>query len=211
MPKTPAITNIRNLLPTLISKNLYAASVPAKAPKVPITAPDTTPSPNCASNTLLRPPSATPSRAQKASTSAGLTTRLNEFTIDSAKAPRLPTITASSRLARMPVSGVISGVRIHVASAVTITTASEMPVFWTTESIVIRPWSVVGEFRRAGAPRAGVRLAVARVAAVAGVGLVAVGVRAGALNPSDRRNTGLLLCMVSSLEAWGRPSDGSAT
>ncbi len=43
----------------------------------------------------------------------------------------------------MPVSGVISGVRIHVASAATITTASEMPVFWTTESIVIRPWSVV--------------------------------------------------------------------
>ena len=40
MPNMAAITNIRNLLPTLMLKNLYAASVPAKAAKVPITALD---------------------------------------------------------------------------------------------------------------------------------------------------------------------------
>ena len=44
MPKTAAITNVRNFAPTLMLKNLYAASVPANAPKVPITAPVTTPS-----------------------------------------------------------------------------------------------------------------------------------------------------------------------
>ena len=45
--------------------------------------------------TLLNAPSATPSRAQKASTRAGLMTRLNELTIDSAKAPRLPIVSAA--------------------------------------------------------------------------------------------------------------------
>ena len=70
--------------------------MPAKAAKVPITAPDTTPSPNRTSKTLLRAPSAMPSKAQKASTRAGLITRLKELTIDSAKAPRLPSITAES-------------------------------------------------------------------------------------------------------------------
>ena len=46
MPNMAAMTNVRNLLPTLMSKNLYAASVPANAAKVPITAWMTTPSPN---------------------------------------------------------------------------------------------------------------------------------------------------------------------
>ena len=76
-------------------KNLYAARVPAKAANVPSTARMTTPSPNGASNTLLSAPSATPSRAQNASTRAGLITRLNELTIDSAKAPSAPTISAT--------------------------------------------------------------------------------------------------------------------
>ena len=39
------ITNIRNLLLTLMLKNLYAARVPAKAANVPITAWITMPSP----------------------------------------------------------------------------------------------------------------------------------------------------------------------
>ena len=61
MPKTAAITTIRNLLLTLMSKNLYAASVPAKAANVPITAWMTMPPPNRASKNLLNAPSATPS------------------------------------------------------------------------------------------------------------------------------------------------------
>ena len=63
MPNIAAITKVRNLLPTLMLKNLYAASVPANAAKVPITAPATMPSPKHASKTLLSAPSATPSRA----------------------------------------------------------------------------------------------------------------------------------------------------
>ena len=45
MPNIAAITPIRNLLPTLMSKNLYAARVPAKAAKVPTTAWMTMPPP----------------------------------------------------------------------------------------------------------------------------------------------------------------------
>ena len=43
---------------------------------------------------LENAPSATPSSAAKAITSAGLMTRLKELTIDSAKAPNEPTIRA---------------------------------------------------------------------------------------------------------------------
>ena len=66
-------------------------------------------------------------------------TRLNELTIDSAKAPRLPIVSAA--IERAEAGGVesMSGVRIQVAKAATITTPSVMAVFWTTESIVIRP------------------------------------------------------------------------
>ena len=143
MPKTAAITNMRNLLPTLMSNTLYAASVPAKAANVPITAPDTTPSPNCTSKSLLRPPSATPSRTAKAITSAGLITRLNELTIESTNAPREPSVTAATRPPLIwPFS--MSGVSTQVASAATITRPSEIAVFWTTESIVIGPRSTVG-------------------------------------------------------------------
>ena len=38
MPNMAAITMVRNLSPTLMLKNLYTASVPAKAPNVPRTA-----------------------------------------------------------------------------------------------------------------------------------------------------------------------------
>ena len=75
--------------------------MPANAAKVPITACITMLSPrplfsgtNMASMNLLNAPSATPSRAAKAITSGGLTTRLNELTIDSPKAPNEPTISA---------------------------------------------------------------------------------------------------------------------
>ena len=94
MPNIAAITKVRNLLPTWMLKNLYAARVPANAANVPSTAWVTMPSPNCASNTLLSAPSATPSRAQNASTRAGLITRLNELTIERPKAPNEPTISA---------------------------------------------------------------------------------------------------------------------
>ena len=46
MPNMAAMTKVRNRLPTLMSKNLYAASVPANAAKVPTTACITMPSPN---------------------------------------------------------------------------------------------------------------------------------------------------------------------
>ena len=85
MPNIAAMTKVRNLLPTWMLKNLYAASVPAKAAKVPITAWVTMPSPKRASKNLLSAPSATPSAAQNASTRAGLMTRLNELTSDSAE------------------------------------------------------------------------------------------------------------------------------
>ena len=53
-----------------------------------------------ASMNLLNAPSATPSRAANASTSAGLITRLNELTIDSPKAPSEPTSSAPGRARR---------------------------------------------------------------------------------------------------------------
>ena len=40
MPNMPAMVNLRNLSPTWMFRNLYAASVPAKAAKLgPVTAP----------------------------------------------------------------------------------------------------------------------------------------------------------------------------
>ena len=66
--------------------------MPAKAAKVPITAPVTTPEPNWASKNLLRAPSATPSTAANAMTRAGLMTRLNELTSDRPKAVSEPTV-----------------------------------------------------------------------------------------------------------------------
>ena len=95
MPNTAAITKVRNLLPTWMLKNLYAASVPAKAANVPITAWVTMPSPNCASKNLLSAPSAMPSATANASTRAGLITRLNELTSDSPKAPSEPIVIAA--------------------------------------------------------------------------------------------------------------------
>src|SRR3712207_5110130 len=138
MPKTAAITNIRNLVPTLMLKNLYAASVPANAAKVPMTAwttrlPVSGPT-NTASMNLLKAPSATPSATANASTSGGLTTRLNEFTIDSANAASEPTVSAVIRDPGTSVA-VMSPVTIQVTAAVTITTAREIPVFCTTESM----------------------------------------------------------------------------
>ncbi len=94
MPNIAATTILRKRLLTWMLKNLYAASVPTNAANVPMTAPDTTPLPNMASKNLLSAPSATPSRAAKAMTSAGLTTRLNELTSDSANAPPMPIIIA---------------------------------------------------------------------------------------------------------------------
>ena len=90
---------------------------------------------------MLMAPRATPSRAAKASTRAGLMTRLNEFTIESAKAPRLPIVTAANSGPRSAVSefGSTSGVRIQVAIAVRMTTPRVIAVFWTTESMVIGP------------------------------------------------------------------------
>ena len=45
MPNMAATTKVRNFWPTLMSRSLYAASVPANAAKVPITACRTTLSP----------------------------------------------------------------------------------------------------------------------------------------------------------------------
>ena len=64
-PNIAATTQVRNFCPTLMSKNLYAASVPATAPIVPTTAPMTSPgmslpSPKVASITLLNAPTKTP-------------------------------------------------------------------------------------------------------------------------------------------------------
>ena len=65
MPNMAAITKVRNFWPTWMLKNLYAASVPANAAKVPSTAWTTMPpSPvgrELASKSLLSAPSATPS------------------------------------------------------------------------------------------------------------------------------------------------------
>src|SRR3954452_12157272 len=97
-------------------------------------------------NTLLIAPSATPSRAAKARTRAGLIWRLKELTIDRAKAPREPMVTAAKSGPRSAasVSELTSGVRIHVAIAATTTTPMVIAVFWTTESMVIGPDVVVG-------------------------------------------------------------------
>ena len=123
-------------------KNLYAARVPAKAANVPMTAWVTMPSPKRTSKNLLSAPSATPSAAQKASTRAGLITRLNELASDSPKAialPRSSAVLSFAMFASLAVSrAMTSPMKIHVAAAKAITTNSARPVFWTTESIVIR-------------------------------------------------------------------------
>ena len=62
-PNIAATTQVRNRLLTWMSKNLYAASVPATAPSVPRTAPTTRPSPKLASITLLKAPMNSPSNA----------------------------------------------------------------------------------------------------------------------------------------------------
>ena len=105
------MTPIRNLLLTLMLKNLYAASVPAKAANVPITAWITMPWPYWYSNNLLKAPSATPSSAAKASTRAGLITRLNELTIDSPKAPRPPMVIADVELVDLGLRHGVAGGR----------------------------------------------------------------------------------------------------
>ena len=66
--------------------------------------------------------------------------RLNELTIDSPKAARLPTVIAAKRPERSDdgMSAVISGVSSQVATAATKTTTNEIALAWTTESIVIR-------------------------------------------------------------------------
>ncbi len=93
---------------------------------------------------LLNAPSATPSRAANAITSGGLITRLKELTIDSPKAPSEPTISARYRPPRLSSLVRMSPVMYQVIAAVTMTIASEMPVFWTTESMVIRSPERVG-------------------------------------------------------------------
>ena len=106
MPNTAAITNVRNLAPTWMLKNLYAASVPAKAANVPMhRLDDQVAGPlveKIESMNLLNAPRATPSATQKASTSGGLTTRLNELTIESAKAPSEPIVSAENQRAGSP-------------------------------------------------------------------------------------------------------------
>ena len=82
-------------------------------------------------------------------------TRLNELTIDSAKAPSEPIVISAIRVPSSPFSAdvvVISGVSTQVASAVKITTASEIAVFWTTESIVMGPPVATGVPGWPGAP-----------------------------------------------------------
>src|SRR5689334_7797773 len=93
-PNIDATTILRNLSPTWVSQNLYAASVPPKAARVPSTAPKTIETSPLAMNdttTLEKAPTNRPSRAAYASTRAGLTTFLNELTIDRTKPPRPPT------------------------------------------------------------------------------------------------------------------------
>ena len=99
MPNIAAMTKVRNRCPTWMLKNLYAASVPAKAANVPMTAWVTMPSPKRASKNLLSAPSATPSAAQNASTSAGLMTRLKELTSERPNAAPLPMMRAALRRA----------------------------------------------------------------------------------------------------------------
>ena len=67
-PNMAPITQVRNRCPTLMWKNLYAASVPATAAIVPSTAPITSPpgSPpllKIDSMALLKAPTKTPSKA----------------------------------------------------------------------------------------------------------------------------------------------------
>jgi hypothetical protein len=113
--------------------------VPANAAKVPRTALITMPG-YCASNSLLIAPSATPSARAKASTSAGLMTRLNELTSDSRNAPPAPSIASRPIWPRSAL--VLTSPMYHqVANAAAKTSAIEMAVFWTTESTVIRLWS----------------------------------------------------------------------
>ena len=87
-----------------------------------------------------------------------------------------------------------------------ITTSSARPVFWTTQSMVIRSRGALLR-GRTGAPGGRVTgglLSVAGVGrAVAGVHLVAGRscVDPGPLNSGEREKIGLLDCMVSSLEA----------
>jgi hypothetical protein len=125
-------------------KNLYAASVPAKAANVPSTAWVTMPSPNWESKSLLSAPSAMPSATAKAITSAGLMTRLNELTNDSAKAPSEPIVTAAISGPRFASVVSMSGVMIQVTAAAATTRNRLIAVFWTTESIVIGPPVVTG-------------------------------------------------------------------
>ncbi len=94
---------------------------------------------------LLNAPSATPSRAAKARTSAGLMTRLNELTIDRAKAPSEPI--AMAPYSEDALDCVMSPVMSQVTAAAASTTNRVRAVRWTTESMVIAsPASVcVGE------------------------------------------------------------------
>src|SRR3954447_4779564 len=85
---------------------------------------------------LLNAPSATPSRTAKAITRAGLTTRLNELTIERANAPSEPRVSAVTSAGGI-VSLVMSPVTSHVTAADTMTRPSVIAVFWTTESMVI--------------------------------------------------------------------------
>ena len=117
--------------------------MPAKAANVPSTACVTMPSPNCASNTLLIAPRATPSAAANSSTRAGLMERLNELTSDrrnAAPAPTIESVRARPHASWLTVlTSMMSPIHHHVANAVAKTSAMEMAVFCTTESTVIRP------------------------------------------------------------------------
>src|SRR4051812_2890593 len=92
---------------------------------------------------LLKPPRATPSATAKAITRAGLITRLNELTIDSANATSEPRVRAAMRLPGTVVA-VMSPVTSQVTAAETMTRPRVIAVFWTTVSMVMGPDTVVG-------------------------------------------------------------------
>ena len=84
--------------------------MPTKAAKVPRTAWMTMPSPNCASNTLLIAPRATPSAAAKARTSAGLMTALEGV---GQRQQERPTGTEHRQGQRPAVGVLVDGVDVH--------------------------------------------------------------------------------------------------
>ena len=144
MPKTAAITNMRNLLPTLMSKNLYAASVPANAAKVPITAWTTRLPLSSATNDGVDDLA---ERAERHALERGEREhqRRADHPLERVDHRQREGAQAADRQRREEraeatvVGGRCPGVMIQVTAAVTITRPRAIAVFWTTESIVIGP------------------------------------------------------------------------